>query len=263
MMTDKLNTISRVQAKWLALGILWLFLPLWIHSCVTSAPASKSGDDAYDRIMAENSQMKKRLPLIERENDVLQQENLQYKAKVQQLEATIEKLNADMVAMGEKYEMDMALNEEQFRSLQEKFGLYEKESIQTIQELNKLHDELIAKRNQELKSFNEKIAAQLTSFNQERDKLKQDYASMELTLSSKINELNDAIKDRDTQIASLKTANEEISQGLENALIQLAQTRKKLEKVQKDIESEKAANAKTSERSSTSPSEQAPKPQTP
>lgn len=242
-MENKPNNINIVCPKWLIVGIVWLCLPFWGHGCVTTDPVSKPKEGDIDRTMAENSQMKKRLTLIERKNDVLEQENIQYKAREQQMAATIEKLNADLAALGHKYEMDMALNEEQILSLQEKYDQFELRSTQTITELNKLYEDLQTRRTQELKALNEKIAAQQTSFNQERDQLKQAHAAAELSLSKEISELKSALGDREGEIAALKKTNGEAAQTLDDVLKQLAQTRQELGQAQKDLEYEKAANA--------------------
>lgn len=220
-------------------GALAGLVLLILLSCVTSGQPTQ--EDASNRIMAEHSQMKKRLPLVERENDVLKQENLQYRAKTQQLEANLEKLNSDLMALNEQYTRDMALNEEQIKSLQTKYDLFEAQSARTLEELNKLYEELQAKRNLEIKTLNEKMAAQRTEFNKERDHLKQIYADMELSLSSQINTLKSGLEAREGDISALNAANAEIQQQLEKIKLDRDDALQKLQ-------SEKAANAELFER---------------
>ena len=52
------------------------------------------------RVLAENSTMKKRIPLIERENDVLKKENLQHRMKILDLESQVKQLGLDAVTAG-------------------------------------------------------------------------------------------------------------------------------------------------------------------
>lgn len=209
----------------------WVTVLLIMGGCVATSQTSQG--DSVNLVMAENSQMKKRLTLIERENDVLEQENLQYKARVQKLAATVEKLNADLTALNEKYERDIALSEDRIQSLQEKFDRLEFESAQTIATLNSAYEALQEKRNRELKSLNEKIALQQTGFNQERDELKQQYATLELTLNSEISKLKSALKVGEEQINALKASNYEFSQKIEEITKQLEQAQLRLEEARK------------------------------
>jgi len=222
-----------------ASGLMLILITISINGCVIARQTST--DTPMNLVMAENSQMKKRLILIERENDVLEQENLQYKARAQQLAATIEKLNADLQTLNEKYERDIALSEEHIQDLQGKYDNLEAKSAQTIAALNAGYDALQEKRNRELKSLNEKIALQQTSFNQERDELKQNYANLELGLHSEISKLKNALKLRKGKINSLKTAHTDISQRLDGITKQLEQAQLLLDEAQKNFTPDKTA----------------------
>ncbi|MDA8137237.1 MAG: hypothetical protein M0036_01185 [Desulfobacteraceae bacterium] len=217
-----------------------------VVSCVSPGESTKA--DTPERIMAENSQMKRRLPMLERENDVLKQENLQYRAKTQQMEANLEKTNSDLLALQEQYSKDMALNEEQIKSLHTKYNLFEAQSARTLEDLNKLYGDLQTKHTQEIKALNEKIAAQRTDFNKERDQLKQTYADMELKLSSQINELKSSLHTSENDINALKATNSEISQQRDDALRQVEKVKLERDETLQKLQAEKAANAELFDR---------------
>lgn len=217
--------IEKAWRGWAPQIIGWIAIAMLSGGCVTSG---QTPDASINLIMAENSQMKKRLPLIERENDVLEQENLQYKARVRKLAATIEKLRADLATLNEKYARDIALSEERFQNLQDRYEKLEAESDQAIATLTASYEALQEKRNREQKDFNEKIALQQTSFNQERDELKQNYATQELSLQSEISKLKSALGTRDEEVKVLNTTNLEISQKLSEVKAQLAEAQRNL-----------------------------------
>lgn len=296
------NSIVCDKVLWgKTVGMLWVML--LIVSCV--APGGIVKGESTDRIMAEHSQMKRRLPLIERENDVLKQENLEFKTKVQQLSAKNEKLKSDLDAMNDIYERDMAFSEEliqnlqkkyealaeestlqiealnqrmdelelkrkqdiktlnnqmvlqqakyekdllqskeQSQKLQEKYNVLEMESTRKIKAMTNRYDELEEKRSQEIKALNDQIAMQHTSFNQERDDLKQKHALVEFDLSTKINELEKIVDSRETQINTLKTANSEISAKLDEVLRELKQVKSERDRIKKKIDLKNADSGK-------------------
>ena len=69
----------------------------------------KDSKQPFDtQLMAENSMMKKRLPLVERESDVLKKENQQHRIKIQDLEMQNKQLSLELTSLNEKYTNDMA-----------------------------------------------------------------------------------------------------------------------------------------------------------
>ncbi|HDP80762.1 MAG TPA: hypothetical protein ENN21_07960, partial [Spirochaetes bacterium] len=155
----------------------WIILCFLFLSCATTNGVKSR--EYNERLKAENSLMKKRLALLERENDVLKTENLQYKKNLQQLEAQVEKLRADLASLTEKYTKDIALHEAGRRNLEEKNAILEKESTEKIQELTRLNRELEKKLGDELKRLNEQMALQAAGFNKEREAFKTESARRE------------------------------------------------------------------------------------
>lgn len=193
--------------------------------------------------MAENSQMKKRLPSIERENGVLNQENLEYKKRLRQTEAKIEKLSSDLTTLNEKYAMDMAQSEEQIGNLHERYNLLQGESTRKFAELMELYNALELKRNQEVKELNNQIVEQKNAFSLERDEFRQQGAKREFELLGELTDLKKSLEARDMEIVSLKTANSEISLQLKELSARLEASQAAREQVEKELSSAKAANA--------------------
>lgn len=221
-------------------GLLGLLL--LTSACTTTGRSTQP--DSNDRIMAENSQMKKRLPSIERENDVLNQENLEYKKRLRQTDAKIEKLSADLTTLNEKYAMDMAQSEEQIGNLHERYNLLQSESTRKFAELMELYNVLEQKRNQEVKALNNQIAEQKNAFSLERDELKQQGAKREFELLGEITDLKKSLDSQDMEIASFKTANSEISQQLSEISAKLEASQATREQVEQELVAAKEANAK-------------------
>jgi len=216
---------------------------LLIGGCVTTAPQAPAQNRDRDYVMAENSQMKKRLSLVERENDVLNQENLHYKRKLQQTTASNEKLSADLASLNEKYGMDMAQSEEQISNLTDKYNRLEAESTHKINELTASYAALELKRNQEVKELNHQIVSQKNAFSLERDQLKQESAKREFDLSEQIAGLKKNIKDQEMQIATLKNSNGEMAQKIDDLSARLAASQSANQQIESELAAIKAAHA--------------------
>ncbi|KJS29315.1 MAG: hypothetical protein VR64_21010 [Desulfatitalea sp. BRH_c12] len=225
----------------LAAIIFILIALVTVTACVTTSQEIRIPPDATNRMMAENRQMKKRLLLIERENDILKQENLQYRLKTKQLSANIQKLNTDLDTLNEKYQNDTALNEEQIRNLEQKYSLLENDSALKISELSFLVTDLEMKRAQEIKALNELIASQNNAFSKQLDDFKQQSAQREFELSSALNATKKTLDAKELEVSTLRAANSEIAVQLTALTEQLAQSQFARDQIERELKSMKAA----------------------
>jgi len=225
----------------LAAIIFILIALVTVTACVTTSQEIRIPPDATNRMMAENRQMKKRLLLIERENDILKQENLQYRLKTKQLSANIHKLNTDLNTLNEKYQNDTALNEEQIRNLEQKYSLLENDSTLKITELTVLVADLEMKRAQEIKALNEQIASQNNAFSKQLDELTQQSAQREFELSSALNAAKKTLDAKEFEVSTLKAANNEIVVQISTLTEQLAQSQFARDQIERELKSMKAA----------------------
>jgi chromosome segregation ATPase len=223
--------IDRVQALRVAIFAVLLL----VNSCTTTDRGS--AHSTADRIMAENSQMKKRIPLIERENDVLMQENLQYKSRLQEATTRIEGLRADLSYLTEKFGAYVTSTEMQIHFLAENYALLEKTSSHQISELSSRYKDLELKRQEEIKQLNAHIISQNSAFIEEKKKLELKAAEIELKLDM-----------REAQLASLKTTHDELLTKLDAVSGRLAEALLQRSQIEKDLETLRAVKAELLER---------------
>jgi chromosome segregation ATPase len=223
-------------------------LNLCVLSCIVvlgvacATPVKVDEQPVNSRFLAENSAMKKRLPLIERENDVLKKENLQHRTKIQDLETQLGKLTADLTSLNEKYTNDTAADEEQIRILQDTIRTIEAESAEKIEGLISQNTALEEKRAGEVRALNEQMAMQKQAFGQEREQMMQASAKKELNLTGRMDDLKKAVEAKQLEITSLKMALNETSSKLGEATAMAETLRKSRDESVAELESVKAAN---------------------
>jgi chromosome segregation ATPase len=198
-----------------------------------------------NQLLAENSMMKKRLPMVERENDVLKKENRQYRIKAQELEAQNKKLSQEL----EKITNDIAIGEEEINYLHELVQRIEKENSESIEELLSRNKILEANFVREIHALNEQISKQKAVFVKEREQILQESAKRDLSQANEINALKKELEPKESQILSYKLAINEISVQL-GAATALAETlRKSRDESLAELESLKVASKQNKEKS--------------
>ena len=150
----------------------------------------------HEHLLAENSAMKRRLPLVERENDVLQKENHIFRTKVHQMEADIQELTNQLAQMNDRYENDISENKRQITYLEESMRQLD---VQRIDEISTLES---------------RMAAQREFFNLEREQIKSDRDKRELALTGQLSDLEKKLGGKESEIASLASANMEMRKDL-------------------------------------------------
>jgi len=243
-------TIRRISVLNLCTIVLGL---LGLLSCTALL---HDGEQPVDnRLQAENSMMKKRLPLIERESDVLKKENEQHRARIQDLEAENRQVALELATQKEQYFKDMAAAEEEIGKLQEALQKTEKESGEKMEALAAASKAVETKQVQELKNLHEQLDKQKTAFQkeldqnrqaneQEREKMMQENAQKELDLSTQLALLKKKLAPKEAEIASLKLAINEISIQLGSASTLSESLKKARDESLAELESVKAADQK-------------------
>ena len=212
---------NRVRS--LNIGALF-FVLLTLLSC--TAATSNSGQPQSTQLRAENAMMKKRLPLMERENDVLNKENAQLRVKLQDLAAQNKQLVMDIDNLRERYKGDMVVGEEQIRSLEDTLQKVEQENRATLDILladNKVLEEKMLKQSRthaaQLAAANEKAAASELAAASLQAALSELSAKLAKTREASLAELaaikaagSKARSEYLTQLESIKTTNAELNQ---------------------------------------------------
>jgi chromosome segregation ATPase len=218
---------------------------LIVAMCISCVATAKKDEDPLDsRIMAENSSIKKRLPLIERENDVLRKENHQHRIKTLALETQIRNLELELAFLGEKYNNDMDRGEMQIKDLQLTIQKIEKESSERIESLIALKAALEKKLARKVRALNKKIVAQKKAYHLEREQTLKENAKRESSLSSQIEALKKNVETKDMENAALKKANSEISKKLSDATALTEALKKSRDAYLVELETIKATNAR-------------------
>jgi chromosome segregation ATPase len=222
------------------MGMALLLLVL----CV-GCTASVKAEDPFSngRLLAENSILKKRLPLIERENDVLGKENLQYRSKINELTLRIKQLESELAALDAKYATDTAADAEKIQNLQQSIESIEKENAVRTEQLQAMNSALEKKRTQEVQALHEQIAKQEESFHRERDHLVQENAQREAKLSNELDGIKKTLNNKELELSSYKLAIGEISTRLGEAKALAEDMRKARDASLSELASVKAAHA--------------------
>jgi chromosome segregation ATPase len=233
---------SPKNSLWRALSICTAILGSVLYLSCT-APVKEDEKLLNGRIYAENSTMKKRIPLIERENDVLKKENLQHRVRILDLESQIKQLGLELDSLKDKYDKDMAAGAEQINKLQENIQKIEQENSTKIQGLMSKNEALKVKMAREVQDLKEQMEKQNDAHIQERKQIMQENAQREFDLTSKLDALQKSLEARELEIASRKMAMDEISSKLGEATAQSEALKKARNEAGAELESAKAANA--------------------
>lgn len=207
------------------------------------APVKEDAQLVNGRILAENSTMKKRLPLVERENDVLKKENLQHRMKVLELESQIKQMGLELSSLNDKYAKDMAAGADQINKLQETIQRMEQESSARIRELTSKNAALKAKMGREVQELKDQMAKQNDAHILERKRIMQENAQREFDLTARLDSLKKALEAKDMEISSRKRAMDEISSRLGEVTALSESLKKARDASAAELDSVKAANA--------------------
>lgn len=181
--------------------------------------------DLNEHLKAENSLVKKRLTLIERENSIYKSENIQYKMDLAQQTAKSEKREGELRSLEDKYRKDVALWEGRHRNLLEKNAILEKESSEKLKELTELNRNLEARLSGEIKRLNEETKRREDAWGKERETMKKESAQREFALAKELEELKKSAAEKEKEISSLKVKKGEI-------LVQMDQVKKEREQAE-------------------------------
>jgi chromosome segregation ATPase len=181
----------------IVLSSVWVFS----SSCATTYP--EDTPQQYNLLFAEHSAMKKRLPLIERENDVLTKENGNYQTQVRKLEDNNKKLTAELAATNEKYTRERAASDEQIKNLEI--------SMQQLDE----------EKSDQITALNNAMLTQKETFTAERDQILKEEEQKEAILSGQLADKEKALENKSLEISLLSSAKADLEKTLENKALEI------------------------------------------
>jgi hypothetical protein len=170
-----------------------------------------------DRIVSENTVLKRKMELLERENGVIRRENTDTAAALKGSEATLEKTRSDLAAFKKKYETDTVLLNNKYDNLKKSNDLQQKQNAERIKLLtdqNALLEKDLADKVKALAEENRKNTEQ---FNADREKMKKDAAKRESEFTKIIESQKSANEAKDRQINDLNETIRKINEQLNEA----------------------------------------------
>jgi len=188
---------------------------------ILAAPAcialsGSQADRPGEMLNAENRLMKNNLDLALRENKVLKEENLQYKAETSRFMKEVGRLHDDIDSLNRKYDMDMTVVTEQYNNVSDQYAFLEESTGKKIQALTDLNRNLDKKMKNEISRLNAGMAEQKADFEKSRLTLEQDFG---VRLSS----MAASLTEKEATISSMKAMHDD-------ALLQIETLRKETDR---------------------------------
>ena len=234
-------------------------------SCATSP--IKDASEQHQKLFAEHRAMKKRLPLVERENDVLTKENQHYQKWVRDLEDKINALSDALADAKEKYAREITAKNEHINQIEMSMQQLDQEKTEQIAALNKTmvtqKHAFIAQRKQIIEDKKKQKAILSSQLADKEKELETKTQEIDLLASAK-KELENALENNALEISKLVAAKADLENALENKTRQLtelaaanqknqekindtsemiASLKKARDKSMAELESQRAANA--------------------
>jgi|GEM_PF-5243189 len=146
-----------------------------------------------ETIRAENSLLKKKTIMIERENTVLEIDNIFYKKKISDKNAEIEKIKADCQSLKKKNSEEILLLNRKYDNLYQTNKILKKDSTDKIKKLTILNKEIEDSLSNEIKRLNITIKKNHDKFNSEREVLKKRSSEKEYAFNRRIEKIKNEI----------------------------------------------------------------------
>ncbi len=182
-------------------------------SCAT-LNGNKNGKE-IEKLKSENHVIRKRILLIERRNNILEEENIIFKKDLKQKDAKIRSLDSNMTSLRSKYKNDLNLWTKKYENIREKNAILEKKSNEKIKELTELNRNIEETFTKKVNELNDLLRTRERMYAGDIEKLTKESAQKEFDLSKKIEELKKTINVNDEKILSLEISIKELGKLLE------------------------------------------------
>lgn len=169
-------------------------------ACVGISRNEKSSE----QVAAEQALIGRRTALLERENQVLREENLDLTRANELNRAELQKHQADANARDEKRSAEIATLSTNLKNLQEKITILESESGGKIKQLTALNAELAQKSAELQKKLQDDLARAQIEAAAEKERLTREAAEARFTLGKEMQELKQRLADREKESEELR-----------------------------------------------------------
>ncbi|MCX7633209.1 MAG: hypothetical protein N2Z22_07755 [Turneriella sp.] len=184
---------------------LWItaanLLPVFFYGCSAFARRERSAE----QIAAEAVLLGKKSTLLERENQILREENLALSRDVEILRSEQQKKDAEAAAERERLQTQLKAAETTIANLNEKISILESESSGKLRQLTALNEQLAKKYAEDQRKLQEELSRVQLEAAQERERLAKENAEKQFLLGKEIQELKQRLADKEKELHELRT----------------------------------------------------------
>jgi len=204
-----------------AYSLLWIFTA----GCAGLARQDKSPD----QIAAEKALVGKKTALLERENQVLRDENLELTRGSEMMKAELEKKQAEFSANDTRRAAELKAAEASIANLTQKIAILESESGGKIKQLTQLNEQLAERHAKEREKLQEDLKRAQVEGAADKERLTREAAERQFAHGKEVQELKQRAVEKEKEIDEMRRA--------------LAALRENEARLQKEIQGLKAPTA--------------------
>lgn len=187
-------------------------LPLCLLCLVTmvNCISFARSDRSPEQIAAERALLSKKTALLERENQVLRDENLELTRLNDLARAEKVKLQAAQIAELERKTAQLKQAEATITNLNEKIGILESESGGRIKQLTSLNEQIAKKSADETRRLQEELTKTQLEAAQEKERLGKEAAEKEFNFSKELQEMRARLAEKTKEADELRRQTNEL-----------------------------------------------------
>ncbi len=195
-------------------------LPFVFAQCISFARSDRSPE----QIAAERALLSKKTALLERENQVLRDENLELTRLNDLHKAEQAKKQTEQSAELERKSAQLKSAETTITNLNEKIGILESDSGGRIKQLNTLNEQLAKKSAEDIRKLQDDLARVQLAAAQDKERLGKEAAEKDFNMNKELQDMRqrlaEKVKEADElrrQIAELRLIESRLQQELQDA----------------------------------------------
>lgn len=179
-----------------------LFLLLWIS--ITGCAGLSRQDKSPDQIAAEKALIGKKTALLERENQVLRDENLELTRSAELMRAEFAKKQSEFTASENRRTAELKAAETNIANLTQKITILESESGGKIKQLTQLNEQLAERQAKEREKLLEDLKRTQVTAAEEKEKFVREAAEKQFAQAKEIQELKARTAEKEKEIDDLR-----------------------------------------------------------
>lgn len=183
---------------------LTVFSVLWIFAAGCAGLARQ--DKSPDQIAAEKALTGKKTALLERENQVLRDENLELTRSSEMLRADLEKKRAEFAANETRRSAELKAAEASIANLTQKIAILESESGGKIKQLTQLNEQLAERHAKEREKLQEDLKRAQVEGAAEKERLSWEAAEKQFAHGKEVQELKQRAAEKEKEIEDMRRA---------------------------------------------------------